>query len=763
MNETYGSYEGFEKVKEDGKTGWPTMYALTMGLQVELGITELSEAFGPTTFRLLTDKFPKIGEATNTPINVIKIIQAGLYCKGYSGSDIGGIFDSITHQSINDLLTDMTSKSGDFVTPKVFKAILNMDAYIVIGDGNEQIRSVQKWLNSKYISRREFYYMPCDGNFSRSVQMYLIYAIQYELGMDDDTANGNFGPGTQNGIKQHQLTIGDTDGDKSFVHLFQAAMIFNAYTVKFDGSFTESTSSEVKIFQAFTLLPQNGSGDFQTWASLLVSTGDPDRVGKACDCVTEITDDRASELKSRGVETVGRYLTNVEGTDLNKKIQPGELETIFRNNLTVFPIYQTYGGEASYFNSTQGAKDAEDAIKAAKGYGFNPGTTIFFAIDYDATGDDIQSNIIPHFEGIKDAFIKNLSDYKIGVYGSRNVCIKVSERGFISTSFVSGMSTGFSGNLGFPLPQNWAFDQISTVEIGTGSGYIEIDNDIKSNRYNGESSVNGTGVNSEFVNQFISIENLIRVYLTTNEIPVNTANINSRICGLYRYFNKPSYTGWQWDVLAGEIDQKWIDYSKENLDMSIANKINPIDPATGLNIDMSHFMASLGAYIHDNPWPLEERISNFCGWIGDLISFTLTVREYEKNYDSFLQCAEALIGQFEPVANNFFPMEDVLADVDAMNMAFNSNESPDATLTALFLDYLDSEALDRYKLVYKNRFENNYDKMLEEAEIFLYNSIDPEIVATRELFLKHFAISNFSNDEAKDLCIAFANYIKKRV
>jgi peptidoglycan hydrolase-like protein with peptidoglycan-binding domain len=763
VNATYGSNEGFEKVKEDGKTGWPTMFALTMGLQVELGITALSEAFGPTTFSLLSQKYPKIGISTNTPKNVVKLIQAGLYCKGYSGSDIGGTFDSTTQNSIQNILKDMTGQAGDIVTPKVFKAILNMDAYVVIGNGSEQIRSVQQWLNNKYINRREFYYMPCDGNFSRSVQVYLTYAIQYEIGMDDDTANGNFGPGTQAGLKEHPLNVGDSDSGNFFVHLFQAAMIFNGYNVPFDGTFTSSTSSQVMVFQAFALLPQNGIGDFQTWASLLVSTGDPDRVGKACDCVTEITDARAKELINRGVETVGRYLTNVEGTDLNKKIQPGELETIFRNKLTIFPIYQTYGGEAAYFNYEQGSQDAEAAILAAKGYGFNPGTTIYFAIDYDATGDDIQSNIIPHFEGIKDSFIKNMSGYKIGVYGSRNVCIQVSDKGFVSTSFVSGMSTGFSGNLGFPLPKNWAFDQISTIATGSGDSYIEIDNDIKSNRYNGESSVDSHGVNDDFIEQFLNIETAVREYLTLNNIALNTSSINSRICGLYRYFNAPSYVGWQWDILgAGPIDQKWIDYSKEKLGMSIENKIKPVDPATGLNIDISHFMAALNAYIYDSVWPIENRLSNFCGWIGDLLTFIRTVQDNEKNYDSFLQCAEALIAQLEPIPGNAFSMEDMIVDVDAMNMAKKVNDNLDTTLTSLYLDYLQSDAMDRFKLVYENRFNSDYNKMLNEAEGFVYSSIDPEVVATRLLFLKHFAVPDHTVAEGKDVCLAFANYIQKK-
>ena len=40
------------------------------------------------------------------------------------------------------------------------------------------------------------------------------------------------------------------------------------------------------------------------------------------------------------------------------------------------------------------------------------------------------------------------------------------------------MSTGFSGNLGYPLPNDWEIDQISTKTIGYDDGMIEIDNNI---------------------------------------------------------------------------------------------------------------------------------------------------------------------------------------------------------------------------------------------------------------------------------------------
>ncbi|MFP9035808.1 glycoside hydrolase domain-containing protein, partial [Enterococcus faecalis] len=75
--------------------------------------------------------------------------------------------------------------------------------------------------------------------------------------------------------------------------------------------------------------------------------------------------------------------------------------------------------------------------------------------------------------------------YEIGVYGPRNICIRTSEAGLTKYSFVANMSTGFSGNLGYPMPNNWAFDQFYEGTIGSGSGSIGIDKDGYSGRDSG--------------------------------------------------------------------------------------------------------------------------------------------------------------------------------------------------------------------------------------------------------------------------------------
>ncbi|MGI3198998.1 glycoside hydrolase domain-containing protein [Streptomyces sp. GLT-R25] len=452
VNQAYGDKIGMT-VEENGRTGWSTMYALTRALQWELGISPVADSFGPTTLRVLTQKFPRLNSDTVPSANFCRIIQSAMYCKGYDGGDIDGVYNANVQAGITRLKQDMGVDGvypGSDLTPKVFKGLLNMDPYVLVryGDrpGDEDIRSIQRWLNGRYIHRQDFFVIPCDGHHSRDVAKSMLFAIQYELGMADGVANGSFGPATQAGLRQHTLRVGSTG---VWVNLFTAAMILNQRPhIAFGGTFTSDLSSAVFEFQDFVRISPNGDGDYPTWASLLISYGDQSRSGAACDCITTITQARAQSLLSAGYVYVGRYLCNVpNGRD--KMIKPGELQTIAANGLNCFPIYQTFSDGAAYFKYSQGTRDGLDAIDWAKYHGFKDGTRIYFAVDYDAFDHEVTSNILPHFRGIFRAVQEN-SRYRVGIYGPRNVCRRVREAGYTDASFVSDMSSGFSGNLGFP-------------------------------------------------------------------------------------------------------------------------------------------------------------------------------------------------------------------------------------------------------------------------------------------------------------------------
>ncbi|MFD7770762.1 glycoside hydrolase domain-containing protein [Streptomyces sp. NPDC059787] len=491
INTTYndGATLGISKLSENGQTGWPVMYALTRALQYEMGITALSNSFGPTTLGKLGELYGKLDETTIPSANFCRIIQSALYCKGYDGGDIDGQYNDRVKDAVVKLNQNMGVSGtypGSSLWPKVVKGLFNMDAYVTVSNGSDTIRSIQQWLNGRYILRKDFYIIPCDGHHSRDVAKSMLFAIQYELGMADGVANGVFGPGTQSGLKSHTVSNGTTG---VWAQLFTAAMILNKRNVPF-GNFTSAVQSGVETFQSFSKLPVTGKGDFQTWASLLVSYGDQSRKGTACDGVTQITPARAQALKDAGYRYIGRYLFNPSATSLpEKQIQPGELATIKEYGLSCFPIFQTWSRSADYFSHNQGTIDAFRAIEWARYHGFKAGTIIYFAVDYDAMDGEVTDYVIPHFRGIMRTIGEN-SGYRVGIYGPRNVCQRVSDAGYAVTSFVCDMSSGFSGNLGYPLPTNWAFDQISTITVGSGSGSIEIDNNIASGRDYGQSDFN---------------------------------------------------------------------------------------------------------------------------------------------------------------------------------------------------------------------------------------------------------------------------------
>lgn len=473
LNQTYKGRYGYNEIVTDGKTGWGTMFALTRALQIELGLGEPSDNFGNATLGALIN-YGDIGKnQNNSNQNIVKIIQSALFCKGYNSGAITGTFGENTEQAVIDLKTDLglVNANGN-ITPKVFKALLTMDAYVLLKDTslNRKIRIIQQWLNNRYNNRSNFFFKPCDGIFSRETQTALIYAIQYEEGISDETANGNFGPTTKS--KLPILSVGSRDNTTQFVHLLQAALCFNGYEVDFDGIFGNGTGGKVKEFQKFCMLTSDGVVGQQTWADLLISYGDASRKTTACDTRFEITQQRANILKYNGYTIVGRYLT---GGDF-KQLRENELQLILDNGLKVFPIFQESGTDIGYFTRDRAKQDIKNAILAAKRFGFPIGTTIYFAVDLDVMDYQITSHILPYFEKLS---LGNDGTYEIGIYGTRNVCTRICNAGYASSSFVSNMSSGYSGNLGFVMPTNWNYSQIANVTISDNNGNtLEIDKDV---------------------------------------------------------------------------------------------------------------------------------------------------------------------------------------------------------------------------------------------------------------------------------------------
>lgn len=482
VNKNYKGKSGYSEISEDGVTGWGTMGALIKALQIELGAT-VDGDFGPGTASLFTT----LSKSYSNNQNIIYILQGGLYCKGYDAGTFNGIFTDKTELAIKELQQDAGITSTGTVNSTLMKAILTMDSFKLLNygeyNGDTNIRKIQQNLNEKYSNNSSFIkkigLVPCNGIYERTTNKALLIALQIEENLSN--IDGIWGPSTKNAAPT--LSPGSTK--KNFIYLLQYALYCNGFDPNgFDGGYGTGVKTAVSNFQKFCALDSDGITGKQTWASLLVSTGDSSRKGTMCDCATTITASKAQTLKNSGYKSVGRYLTG------KFKMTSNELNVIFSAGLNVFPIFETGGYKLSYFNISQGNIDAKAAIAAAHNLGFDNNTIIYFTVDFDALDQDVTTSILPYFSEIYQVFKRTKTTYKIGIYAPRNVCSRVSDAGYSCSSFVCDMSSGFSGNLGYPLPKDWAIDQISTITIGSGNGQIEVDNNISSGKDFGVSTIN---------------------------------------------------------------------------------------------------------------------------------------------------------------------------------------------------------------------------------------------------------------------------------
>lgn len=269
LNATYSGKPGYTPITADGITGQGTVKALIIALQNEIGISSPNGTFGPAT----TSACPTLSKNSQaSPSNIVRILQHGLFCKGYNPSAVTGTFGDNTEAAIKKIQADAGLSATGIVMPILFKAILNTDPMVLASNGNTTIRSIQQYLNNNY--NAYFDLIPCNGIYERNTNKALIYALQKEEGLAVGTANGTFGPTTQSLCPE--LSVGSSKA--AFVKLLKFSLCCNTYfTDDLDGTFTAGLAEKVKAFQNFANLPRkDGVADLDVWMSLMTSKGNPE-------------------------------------------------------------------------------------------------------------------------------------------------------------------------------------------------------------------------------------------------------------------------------------------------------------------------------------------------------------------------------------------------------------------------------------------------------------------------------------------------------
>jgi len=717
VNGTYGSVPGYQRCPETGTTGWSTMYSLIMGLQKELGISPVVANFGDGTVAKLA-ALGELGSGWAQNNNIIKIIRYGLFCKGYTGgySDTGYYDPDIT-LAVKHMQGDMGLSQSGSLQAKVFKALLNMDAYVVTAGGSDEVRSIQQWLNGRYWTKKTVDIGPADGHYSRNVQQNLMKALQLEIGIAEADATGNFGAGTQAGIKSKAIVSEGSSG--IFVQLFSAACVFNQpiVTVNADGdtvqtntvfktTFDSNLTTFVSIFQRFSELSNTGRGDYATWAQLLVSMGDPDRPVNASDTAYTITPSRAAKMRGDGYLYVGRYLNEASAGGGSKMLEEGELTNIFAAGLGVFPIFQDNGRTLAEYYWGNGYTHAQKAHDQAVHFGFNRGTVIYFAVDYDATDADMPQ-ILEYFRGVASGLGSKGKRYVHGVYGSRNVCAEVTKETYARYSFVSGMSWGFSGNLGYPLPSNWSFNQIKEYQVTNGTDTFALDRDAhRIGSDPGQHTINRTSSPaSEFVGYIEMLYDLAKDY---GKVEPNQL--------VMEYLRSDKYDDAPFRSIMGQANPGFIAYVN-NHSMSIWNEFK--DPFTGQDLGPEHMMATAnGQYLRPNPRG-DISLGDVAGWGGDLMTL---YGEWRRDHDSYASGATYIGDKMGKIGvASTFGFTDLVEDADGYLLA-QAVRGGKTIVEAVHDHYVGSGGLTRFRDYVSQRFGGTISEAAAQAKKILTDS-----------------------------------------
>lgn len=174
------------------------------------------------------------------------------------------------------------------------------------------------------------------------------------------------------------------------------------------------------------------------------------------DCVFDASD-FIPQIKDGGYEFVCRYY--FRASKYKTLLTRSEVVALNKAGVSVVTVY-----EGSVEEPLGGASAGSIAALAAMGramvIGQPDGSPIYFAVDFDASNEQIENGIDPYFRAIIKAFG---GKYKIGAYGSGLVLSTLDARKLITHQWLAGamgwrMSRGYAGaqiiqapakNLGF--------------------------------------------------------------------------------------------------------------------------------------------------------------------------------------------------------------------------------------------------------------------------------------------------------------------------
>jgi hypothetical protein len=187
---------------------------------------------------------------------------------------------------------------------------------------------------------------------------------------------------------------------------------------------------------------------------------------------------RLPALKAAGVKTVIRYLSPINPGG-EKCVKPAEAHAIATAGLRLALVCEGWGDFAhGAISAGAGERDGEFCAKYAPTVGAPEGAAIFYAVDVDASGEQIRKLVVPYFQAITAQHLAAAAKYRCGVYGSGNVLSAVMDAGNASLGWLS-CSLGWGGSRAYLASKKWVLRQHTPTHIaGIGCDINEANADL---------------------------------------------------------------------------------------------------------------------------------------------------------------------------------------------------------------------------------------------------------------------------------------------
>jgi hypothetical protein len=159
--------------------------------------------------------------------------------------------------------------------------------------------------------------------------------------------------------------------------------------------------------------------------------------------------DVLSELQGRRwLDFVARYYR--DPSSRWPPLTASEARRLAALGVKIVTVWEWHSHDPAYFSYATGYNDALNAYRQAKGVGQPPGSAIYFAVDFNARGSQLDP-VDQYFRGVNAGLAAaggGRSEYKIGVYGSGAVCAAMRGAGLAHYAWLSG-STAWEGSAGY--------------------------------------------------------------------------------------------------------------------------------------------------------------------------------------------------------------------------------------------------------------------------------------------------------------------------